>query len=57
MMTYARESRVAVNATDEHDVLIAIVWLLPEGKRLLRAFPEVMFIDGTHKTNKETGRW
>ncbi len=53
MLKYARESRVAVNATDDQDVLIAIVWVLPEGKRLFRAFPEVNFIDGTHKTNNE----
>ncbi len=53
MIKYARESRVAVNATDDQDVLIALVWVLPHGKRLFRAFPEVNFIDGTHKTNNE----
>jgi hypothetical protein len=53
MMKYARESRVSVNADDNQDVLLAIVWVLPNGKQLFRAYSEVMFIDGTHKTNKE----
>jgi MULE transposase domain len=53
MMKYARESRVSVNADDNQDVLLAIVWVLPKGKQLFRAYSEVMFIDGTHKTNKE----
>lgn len=53
MMKYARESRISVNAGDDQDVLLAIVWVLPIGKRLFRAYSEVMFIDGTHKTNKE----
>ena len=54
MMKYARESRISVNADSAQDVLLAIVWVLPQGKQLFRAYPaEVMFIDGTHKTNKE----
>jgi hypothetical protein len=53
MMKYARESRISVNADDAQDVLLAIVWVLPQGKQLFRAYPEVMFIDGTHKTNNE----
>ena len=53
IMKYARESRVAVNASDEQDILLALVWVLPEMKRLFRAYPEVNFIDGTHKTNYE----
>ena len=53
MMKYAPESRVSVNADNSQDVLLAIVWVLPHGKHLFRAYPEVMFIDGTHKTNEE----
>jgi hypothetical protein len=53
IMKYARDSRVAVNASDEQDVLLAIVWVLPNSKQLFRAYPEVVFIDGTHKTNYE----
>ena len=32
MLKYARESRVSVNADDNQDVLLAIVWVLPKGK-------------------------
>lgn len=53
VIKYARESRVAVNASDDQDVLLALVWVLPEMKQLFRAYPEVLFIDGTHKTNYE----
>ena len=53
IMKYARESRVSVNASDNQDVLLAIVWVLPNSKQLFRAYPEVLFIDGTHKTNYE----
>ena len=51
IMKYAHDSRVAVNATPNQDVLLAIVWVLPNGKQLFRAYSEVLFIDGTHKTN------
>ena len=50
---YAKSSRESVNASDDQDVLIALVWMLPSGKRFFKAFPEVIFIDGTHKTNRE----
>lgn len=50
---YARESRLAVGATDEQDILIGCCWVLPEGRRLFHAFPEVICIDGTHETNNE----
>lgn len=53
IMKYARESRVSVNASDNQDVMLAIVWVLPKSKQLFRAYPEVLFIDGTHKTNYE----
>ena len=53
IMKYARESRVSVNADDNQDVLLAIVWVHPDEKQLFRAYSEVMFMDGTHKTNKE----
>ena len=31
------------------------MWVLPNSKQLFRAYPEVVFIDGTHKTNYENG--
>jgi MULE transposase domain len=53
LMQYARESRVSVKAKNDQDVLLAIVWVLPRNRELFRAYPEVLFIDGTHKTNYE----
>jgi MULE transposase domain len=50
---YARKSRYAVGATDDQDILIACCWVLPSGRRLFRAFPEVVGVDGTHETNNE----
>jgi len=53
LLQYARDSRAVTAATDDQDVLISVAWALPSAKRLFNAFPEVLFIDGTHKTNNE----
>jgi hypothetical protein len=50
---YAADTRVAVGATDDQDVLVALVWTTPEGKRFFQAFPEQVSLDGTHKTTNE----
>ena len=34
-------------------MLIAVVWILPEEKRLFNMYPEVLYIDVTSDTNKE----
>jgi hypothetical protein len=34
-------------------VLLALVWVLPHSKKLFESYLEVLFIDGTHKTNNE----
>ncbi len=51
---YAQESKQAVGARDDQDILIACCWVLPDGRRLFKVFPEVVCIDGTHETNKES---
>ncbi|KAI2504545.1 hypothetical protein MHU86_9855 [Fragilaria crotonensis] len=51
---YALESRLAVGAREDQDILIACCWVLPEGRRLFHAFPEVVCVDGTHETNNES---
>ena len=51
---YAQRSRHAVGARDDQDILIACCWVLPDGRRLFQAFPEVVCIDGTHETNNES---
>jgi hypothetical protein len=50
---YAELSRASVNADDNQDVLLALVWVLPHSKKLFESYFEVLFIDGTHKTNNE----
>ena len=51
---YAQKSRHAVGASDDQDILIACCWVLPNGRRLFKAFPEVIGVDGTHETNNES---
>ena len=51
---YTQKSRHAVRAREDQDILIACCWVFPDGRRLLKAFPEVVCIDGTHETNKES---
>ena len=51
---YALESRHAVGAREDQDILIGCCWVLPEGRRLFHAFPEVVCVDGTHETNNES---
>jgi MULE transposase domain len=51
---YAFESRRAVGAREDQDILIGCCWVLSEGRRLFHAFPEVLCVDGTHETNNES---
>ena len=50
---YAQQSRHAVGATDDQDLLIACCWVIPDGRLLFQAFPDVECVDGTHETNTE----
>jgi hypothetical protein len=51
---YALETRLAVGAREDQDILIGCCWVLPEGRNLFHAFPEVLCVDGTHETNNES---
>jgi hypothetical protein len=51
---YAWESRLAVGAREDQAILLGCYWVLPEGRRLFHAFPEVVCVDGTHETNNES---
>jgi hypothetical protein len=53
MNEYAEGGRESIGATDDQDVMIACAWVLPDARRRLKAFPEVLGIDGTHETNDE----
>jgi hypothetical protein len=52
-IVYGREVRQATNVKKTQDVTLAIVWSLPHCRQLFAAYPEVLFIDGTHGTNSE----
>ncbi len=51
---YALESRHAVGAREDQDILVGCCLVLPEGRRLIHAFPEVLCVDGTHETKHES---
>jgi hypothetical protein len=55
-MKYAlTERKHAVGTREGQDILIGCCWVLPEGRRLFHAFPNVVLcVDGTHETNNES---
>jgi hypothetical protein len=53
LFKYAADTQNVVGASDDQDVLVALVWTTLEGKRFFQAFPEQVSVDGTHKTNDE----
>jgi hypothetical protein len=53
LFKYAADTRNVVGASNDQDVLVALVWTTLEGKRFFQAFPEQVSVDGTHKTNDE----
>jgi len=53
VMNYATSTRQAVNAQNDQDVLVALVWMSVTQSQIFSAFPEQLSIDGTHKTQRE----
>jgi hypothetical protein len=53
MMKYSNESRSSLLIPDEQAVMLSFMWSAPHCRRLFQAFPEVLYIDGTHATNRE----
>jgi len=53
VMQYASSTREAVNAHNDQDVLVALVWMSVTQSQIFTAFPEQLSIDGTHKTQRE----
>lgn len=49
----ADKCRQDFEATDDQDIVLSLVWATPKMRQAFRAYPEVLFIDGTHKTNNE----
>jgi hypothetical protein len=50
---FANDCRIAADTQDDQDMMLSLIWSLPHCRQLFHAFPEVLFIDGTHKTNNE----
>jgi len=53
VMNCSRETRESVGAAVGQDVLVALVWMSPHQLQAFEAFPEQLFIDGTHKRERE----
>ena len=51
---YANNCCFASEAQDNQDMVPLLIWPLPHCCQLFYAFPEVLFIEGTHKTNTNT---
>lgn len=50
---YANQCRIATDIHGNQDIVLSLIWSMPNCRRLFQAYPEVMFVDGTHKTNNE----
>jgi hypothetical protein len=56
VMKHAASTRSIIDADDGQDILVALVWTTPAGKRCFQAFPEQVSVDEMHSTNdKEWG--
>jgi hypothetical protein len=53
VMTHAASTRKVIEANEDQDVLVALVWTTPAGKRCFQAFPEQVSVDETHGSNDE----
>jgi hypothetical protein len=53
MIKYSNESRSSLLLPDNQTVMLSFMWSVPHCRRLFQAFPEVLYIDGTHATNRE----
>ena len=53
MILYGNESRESMKIANDQTVMLSIMWCMPHHLRMFRAFPEVLYVDGTHSTNKD----
>jgi hypothetical protein len=53
MLTYGCCCRASSGAQADQDVMIALAWCLPGEKRLVSAYPELMFVDGVCNVSNE----
>jgi hypothetical protein len=50
---YANDCRIATESDDDQDIVLSLIWTMSQGQRIFQAYPEIVFVDGTHKTNNE----
>lgn len=53
MLQYGNDSRNSLNVPHDATILLSFVWCAKHCRRLFQAFPEVLYIDGTHATNRD----
>lgn len=53
MIEYSNGSRSSLLLPNEQSVMLSFMWSVPHCRRLFQAFPEVLYVDGTHATNRE----
>jgi len=53
LATFCELSRENVKAKETQQLLVAVAWCTPEGRKIFEAYPDTLFVDGTHKTNKQ----
>jgi hypothetical protein len=55
-MKYAEESKAAVGAWDDQDMLLACLWVIPKALWMFRTNPHILCIDGVFNTVQTTRR-
>lgn len=53
MIEYSNESRSSLRVPHDQSIMLSFMWSAQHCRRLFQAFPEVLYIDGTHGTNSE----
>jgi len=54
LATFCELARANVKADENQQLLVAVAWCTREGRKIFEAFPETLFVDGTHKTNAQS---
>ena len=53
MVAFGNESRSSLRVPNDQTILISFLWCAPHCRRMFQAYPDVLYIDGTHSTNRE----
>jgi len=50
---YANHSRVHHNLKNHQNLLVALAWVVPSGRRMFKLYPEALFVESTESTTNE----